>query len=209
MGNQVHSTVIIGKNVNLGDNNIIGPYCILHDGVNIGDNNAFVSHVSIGSAPEHKTVSDNKGTSIGSNNTFREFITINSGCFGQTSIGNNGFFMRNVHFGHDASIGDFVTLSCSVLIGGCTKVMDFANLGLNAITHQNIVIPPLCMIGMGAVVTKAEILKPGKIYVGNPARYLKENTVGIERSNLSKEEINKLSQVWLFTLAAAQRQAHK
>lgn len=191
MSNSIHPTALISKNAIIGDNNVFGPYCIIYDNVEIGDGNIFVSHASIGSPAEHKISTGTEGVVIGSRNTFREFITINQGTKNITQIGSSGYFMRGVHFGHDCHIFDHVTLACNSIIGGHTIVMDYANLGLGAITHQNIVIPPGCMLGAGAVATKANY-ESWTIYAGIPAKKLKKNTVGLERSGLTIQELDDL-----------------
>jgi len=48
------------------------------------------------------------------------------------------------------------------------------------------------MVGMGTVITKNTQITPGKIYVGSPAKYLKENLIGLERSNITIDQLNKL-----------------
>lgn len=198
MANTISKNSIVHPDAKLGDGNYIGPFCIIHKDVEIGDNNVFSSYVSIGSTPEHKTeMADPKGVVIGSGNVFREFTTINSGTKHPTKIGNDGFFMRNTHFGHDCEIHDFVTIACNAIIGGHVIVMPYANIGLGAIIHQNQIIAPLTMIGMGTIVTKKSIIEMAQTYVGNPARKLKENKIGIERSKLNTQQLKDLEAEWI------------
>jgi UDP-N-acetylglucosamine acyltransferase len=198
MANKVHPTAIVHQDVILGDNNVIGPYCIIYPNVEIGSGNIFMSHVTIGSPAEDKRSTQlSNGVVIGSNNQFREFITINSGTNSMTRIHDNGFFMRGCHFGHDSDVRSNVTMACNSIIGGHTLVMDYANIGLGAIIHQNVIIAPVSMLGMGCIVTKKTIVEMGYIYAGNPAQKLKENTIGYERNNIDLMSRKKLEADWL------------
>jgi acyl-[acyl carrier protein]--UDP-N-acetylglucosamine O-acyltransferase len=49
------------------------------------------------------------------------------------------------------------------------------------------------MYGMGAIVTKKLDAEPFKIFVGNPATYLKTNSVAIERNNISQQQMQNYS----------------
>jgi acetyltransferase-like isoleucine patch superfamily enzyme len=50
------------------------------------------------------------------------------------------------------------------------------------------------MIGMGTIITKKSNIKPGGVYVGNPARFIKDNTFGLEKNNVSLEYLEELNQ---------------
>ena len=69
-------------------------------------------------------------------------------------------------------------------------------MGLGSITHQFTQLPPYSMLGMGTIVTKKSIIEPFSIYVGNPAKFLKINKVGIQRNNLSNRYIKRTIQEW-------------
>lgn len=181
-GNYIHPTAIISGAV-LGTNNYIGPYCVIGAGVKIGDKNRFEAHCSIG-MPAEKHGYFEQGAAevhIGDDNIFREFVTVNGGTGKLTSIRHDCVFLKGSHVGHDSVVEDDVTVSCNVLIGGESYVMIGANLGLGAILHQRTLIGSYAMIGMGAVVTKRKEVKPGEMWVGNPAKFLKVNKVGISR----------------------------
>jgi UDP-N-acetylglucosamine acyltransferase len=177
-GNVIHPTAIIGENVKLGKNNRIGAYCVIDGDTEIGDDNVFVSHCSIGTEPEHKAFfgRPNKGLKIGNGNMFREFVTINAGCERTTELENGITMLRGSHIGHDSIISDNCTISCNVLIGGHSFLGEGVNMGLGSICHQFSKIGSYSMIGMGCIVTKKSDIVPFGVYVGSPAKYLKENT---------------------------------
>jgi UDP-N-acetylglucosamine acyltransferase len=192
--NLIHPTAIIGENVTLGENNYIGPYCYITGDTIIGDNNRFEAYCSIGTSPEHRDYFTNSAFNviIGNNNIVREFVTINAGTIRNTILKNNTIILRNSHIGHDSIIENKVNLSCNVLIGGHSYIMEGVNMGLGSICHQFKIIGAYSMIGMGTIVTKNSKIEPGNIYIGSPSRFLKENTIGLERNNINKEYLNNL-----------------
>ena len=195
-GNQIHSTAIIESSVQLGSNNYVGPYCYIKGKTVIGDNNRFESYCAIGSNPEDKNYFSNDYGQciIGNNCTFKEFTTVNIGTKDTTRIGDNVIMGRNSCVYHDCIIEDNVTLSGNSIVGGHGYVMEGVNLGLNGSCHQCTIIPAYSMIGMGGVVTKKSYLEAGKIYVGNPVKYLKDNKIGLERNNISSDMIKELQE---------------
>ena len=102
-------------------------------------------------------------------------VTIDSGARIPTTIGENCYLMKHSHVGHDSVLGDNVTVSCGAKIGGHSYIGHHCNLGLNCTIHQKQVIKEGCMIGMGAVVTKALITEPYRKYAGVPAKDIGEN----------------------------------
>ena len=198
--NQIHATAHIGKDVILGKNNYIGPNCYIIGDTSIGDGNRFEAFCSIGTIAEdyhaNVHVSD---LFIGNNNVFREFTTVNAGTIRSTIIGSEVKMLRGSHVGHDAIIDNHVVLSCNVLIGGHSMVYKGANLGLGAIVHQLTKVGHYAMVGMGAIVTKSSNIEPGGIYFGNPAKYVRENTIGLERFNISEDEITRLREIFRNT----------
>lgn len=194
MPNKIHPTAII-ENCTIGEYNTIGPYCVIKNCV-IGSNNKFESHVSVGAPAEHHSYFFDdrivRKIHIGNNNIFREFVTVNAPTTETTQIGNQNIFLRGSHVSHDTIIQSFITISCSVLIGGESFIQSFSNIGLGAALHQKSVIGAGSMIGMNAVVPKKKEIKPFCVYVGNPVRYLKENTHAIQKYNVSNETIEEL-----------------
>lgn len=188
--NYIHSTAVVSPKAILGYNNYIGPYCYISDNVTIGSNNRFEAYCSIGTPAESKKYfySDEGNVYIDSNNVFREFTTVNAGTWRTTQLGSNISMLRNSHVGHDAIVEDSVILSCNVLIGGHTYVMEGVNCGLGAIVHQRMVLGSYAMLGMGTIVTKKTPIKPGNIYIGNPARLLKQNN--LDRFNITKDDLD-------------------
>jgi len=157
MANFIHPTAIIGDNVILGDNNYIGPYCL------------------IGEPAEHKKFWGKElgEVYIGNNNIITGLVTIDAGTETQTIIHNNCFIMKHAHIGHDCIIYDDVTISCGAKIGGHSRIYHSSNIGLNAVLHQFSIINEGCMIGASAFFKgwSEEFTK----YAGVPARNIGKN----------------------------------
>lgn len=157
--NYIHPTAVIGPNVEIGEFNYIGPYCV------------------IGYPAEHKEfwMQPVGKVRIGNNNVITGHVTIDAGTEGITEIGDGNWFLKHSHLGHDAKVINGNTISCGVKVGGHCLIGSNVNLGLNSVIHQRKLVPDGVMIGMGAVVTKKTDLQTGMKYAGNPARLLGEN----------------------------------
>jgi UDP-N-acetylglucosamine acyltransferase len=193
--NYIHPTAIVDKDIELGSNNYIGPYCYITGKTKIGNNNRFEAYCSIGTPPEHRDhfTGSPFGTIIGNNCTIREYVTINSGTVKNTVLGNNITMLRGSHIGHDSIIEDKVNLSCNVLIGGHSYLMEGVNMGLGSMCHQFLVLGAYSMIGMGGIIVKTSEIHPGEIYVGNPVKFLKENKIGLNRNNIDSVKLTELT----------------
>lgn len=198
-GNIIHPTAIVEDEVEMGLGNYIGPYCVIYRGTVIGDDNRFENHVSVGSPAEKRGFFGplcGCGVVIGDHNIVREFVTINAGTRRKTRLGSKCFMLRGSHLSHDTVIEDGVNVSCVAMIGGESYIMTGANLGLGAILHQFSVAGSYSMMGMGAVCTKSLEITPGGVFVGNPAKHIKLNAVGLERNNVTDEALGRETVRW-------------
>lgn len=185
--NVIHETAVVHPDADLGKRNYIGPHAVIGATVSIGDDNWIGPSVVVGSPSQHVAhpvqldewtngVSFPADVIIGSRNVLREFVTIQRPTVDKnTSIGDDNYFMTQVHIPHDAHIGDHVTLANSVQIGGHTQVMSHTTIGLGTVVHQRTVIGPFAMVGMGAALKG--FCYPIATYVGNPARFLGPNRI--------------------------------
>jgi len=190
--NYIHPTAIVGLNVRLGKNNYIGAFCYITGDTVIGDNNRFEAYCSIGTEPEHREYfgKPNKGVIIGDNNTFREYVTVNAGCEKPTILKNNIIMLKGSHIGHDSTINDNCTLTCHVVIAGHCLLGKYVNMGLGSVCHQFTKIGSGCMIGMKTIITKKTNPKCFGLYVGEPARCIKQNEH--LKSKFTEEEIQEM-----------------
>jgi UDP-N-acetylglucosamine acyltransferase len=86
-----------------------------------------------------------------------------------------------------------------VLVGGHSVIGQFSNLGLGAILHQFSEIGRFAMIGMGTIVTKKSNIQCFGTYVGNPAKYIKENDY--QKQKFDGKEVNNICQDWEYCLS--------
>lgn len=198
--NIVDATAKVGERVRLGMGNYIGPYCVIHDGVTIGDNNYFESHTVIGAMPEHKLAWSsftNKGVLIGSNNRFSSFVTVDGGFTSETSIYNNCYFLRGSHVGHDVIIESDCGVHCNVILGGHSRIMKNAYLGLGAVLNPKCVIGAYSLVGSNSTVLQKSIVAPFTKHVGNPCYYIGPNTIkltGFLNAGHNEHELEEITQ---------------
>jgi UDP-N-acetylglucosamine acyltransferase len=174
-GNLIHETAIINW-----------------DAVEMGTGNKIYPFAAIGLDAQHIHAKSEGVIRIGNNNVIREYCSINMPTSQRlkTQIGSNNYIMMYVNIGHDTIVEDDVTISNATQVAGHCHLMKGANIGLGCKIHQFQVIGSFSMLGMGTIVTKKVDILPGKIYVGSPARFLKNNGIGLNRNNIDEEKLD-------------------
>lgn len=205
MGNRIHASAVIGAGVELGEDNVIGPFAVIVGPTVIGSGNWIGPHVTIGTPGSDRSVAhpaawegaprgdpelDGHGVRIGDGNRVREYFSVHQGTERTTGIGSDGYFLRGSHVAHDCVIGDGVTLGSNVVVGGHSRVWSLANLGLGTVVHQRGSIGPGAMVGMGAAVR--DELGPFTVSMGVPAKVTGVNVVGLARKGVSEQVITSL-----------------
>lgn len=177
----IHPTAVIEGSINAPPDIEIGPFTYVVGPVIFGLGVKISGHVVIGTPGEHKNLPPVGNIWIGDNVLLREFTIVHRGTGDrETRIGARCWIMDHGHIAHDCVLGDDVTLSPNVTLGGHTRVHTGATIGIGAMTHQHTTVGAYSMIGMGSVVTKD--VPPFFTVAGNPARYLGPNHKGIERA---------------------------
>lgn len=200
--NRIHDTAVIGDGVELGDDNVIGPFAVVVGPTVIGSGNWIGPHVTIGTpgedragphpaaweqAPTGDPALDGYGVRIGNGNRIREYVGVHQGTWRTTTVGDDCYLLRGSQVCHDCIVENVVTLACDVVLGGHTHVWSYANLGLGAVVHQHGRIGPGAMVGMGAAVRSE--LGAFTVSMGVPARVTGVNAVGLARLGASDEAI--------------------
>lgn len=194
--NRIHETAIIGEDVELGTGNVVGPFSMILGPCRLGNDNWIGPNVVIGTPGEtrggaHPAAWDgDQGVGpieIGSRNVIREFATVQQGWAEVTLIGDDCYIMTKAHVPHDGQLGDRVTVSCSVMIGGHSVVGSGANIGLGTVIHQKLVIGVGAMVGMGSVVTRD--IPPFAMAYGSPAGVRGANKVGLSRADFDDSSV--------------------
>ena len=165
--NTIHSTAIVGKRVQFGEGNEIGPGCVIEDGVilgsrnklwmnvyvgpgtTIGDENQIHMGAVIGHLPQdHAFAGAPSFTTVGARNVIREYVTIHRGTTPDSStvIGDDNFFMANAHVAHNCRVGQRTIFVNAATLAGHCEVDDGALLSGLVIIHQFVRIGRLAMI---------------------------------------------------------------
>ncbi len=215
MMSQVHPNSFISKDVELGSNVIIGPYCHLKGNIkidnntelkshvtisgktSIGNNNIFYPFSSIGCDPQDlKFKGEDSELIIGNNNIFRENTTISKGTKDggmKTIIKNNNLFMTGVHIAHDCIIGNENIFVNQVTLGGHVNIMNNVVVGGLSAIIQFVTIGSNSMIGGMSGIDKNVL--PFSLAIGNRAKLRGLNLVGIRRKDFDKSEIARINYI--------------
>ena len=213
MMSQIHPNSFISKEVQIGKNVKIGPFCYLNGNINVGDNTDLKSHVSIsgkttigknnifypfstiGCDPQDlKFKGEDSELIIGSNNIFRENVTISKGTLDggmKTIINNNNLFMTGVHIAHDCIIGNENIFVNQVTLGGHVNIMNNVVVGGLSAIIQFVTIGSYSMIGGMSGIDKNVL--PFSLAIGNRAKLRGINLVGIRRKNFDKNQISRIN----------------
>jgi UDP-N-acetylglucosamine acyltransferase len=199
---RVHSTAVIGPDVQLGERVAVGPHAVLLGRCRIGDDCWLGPGVVIGTPPEVASVPHEAGWAgpgessaealpgvvVGAGTVLRELTMVHRGWRHETRLGANCYVMNKVYIAHDCRIEDGVTMASTATLGGHVRVGAGANLGMGATVHQRRVIGPGAMVGMGAVVSRD--VPPFGTAFGNPARLRGVNSVGMTRAGVAEDTID-------------------
>jgi UDP-N-acetylglucosamine acyltransferase len=200
MGNRIHDTAVIGPRVELGEDNVVGPYAVLTGPCRVGNRNWIAAHTSLGAPPEIRgrdhglpwESGDDPGLEIGDDTVVREFTTLHGGSQRATRIGSRCYVMNHVHVGHDSLIGDDATLSAGATLAGHVEIGESANVGLSCSLHQRRVVGPGAMVGMGSVVTRD--IPPYAMAFGSPARVRGVNEIGMSRRGICSQDVDAVAE---------------
>ena len=212
MSTKIHPTAVIDPACEIGEGCDIGPFCVLTGKVVLGENVRLVSHVTmqgpvtvgngsifypgsaIGFPPQDlkfKLGHATAGVVIGADNMIREGVTIHASTKPDipTRTGDRCFLMALSHMGHDACIGNDVTMVNAVLLAGHVKVADKVTLGGNAAVHQFCRIGRLAFVG-GLVAMSMDV--PPFCISGARNTIHGLNVVGLRRNGVDRKDITNL-----------------
>jgi UDP-N-acetylglucosamine acyltransferase len=210
--NSIHPTAIIARGAELGSSVRIGPYCTIGANVVIEDGAELVSHVvvdghtrigedvvlypfcTVGLAPQDlKYAGQPTRCEIGARTQVREHCTIHRGSVtgkGITSIGADCLLMAVAHVAHDCTLGNHVIIANNAVMGGHVSIADHAVIGGAAALHQFVRIGRAAMIG-GVSGVEADVIPFGSV-IGNRARLVGLNVIGLKRRGFGKAQIQLL-----------------
>ncbi len=217
----IHPSAFVEEDAVIGANVTIGPFCCIGSDVSLDDGVTLESHVvvaghtrigantrafpfsSVGHRPQDlKYHGEPSRLEIGCNNVIREHVTINPGTEGGgmvTRIGNNCLFMVGSHVAHDCQIGDHVILVNNATLGGHVAIDDWAILGGLSAVHQFVRIGRHAMVG-GTTGVENDVIPYGSV-MGNRARLMGLNIVGLKRRDFSRDTIHDLRRAYRLIFA--------
>jgi len=201
--NTIHPSATIGKGVQLGEGNEIGPGCVIEGPAVIGSHNTLWMHVYVGPGttlgdgnqlhmgavighlPQDVALSGApSSTTIGHRNIIREYVTIHRGtkAASATIIGDDNFLMANAHVAHNCRLGSRTTFANLATLAGYCVVEDGALLSGMVVVHQLTRIGRLAMISGLSAVNKD--VPPFMLCGGRPAVVQGINVVGLRRAGI-------------------------
>jgi len=208
----IHPTAVIEPGARLAESARIGPYCVVGSEVELQDGVELVSHVavagrtvvgadtrifpfaSIGHQPQDlKYQGEKSRLEIGRRNVVREHVTMNPGTSGGgmlTKVGDGCLFMVGAHVAHDCRLGDHVIMANNATLAGHVVIGDYAILGGLSAVHQFVRIGKHAMIG-GVTGVERDVIPYGQV-VGDRARLVGLNIVGLQRRGFSREQVQAL-----------------
>lgn len=214
---QIHPTAVIGRNVQMGVGNRIGPHVVIEDGVKldshntiyasaylckgteIGSHNEIHMGAIIGHAPQDLAY---KGaptfTRIGDHNQIREYVTIHRGTKSEstTVIGNENYLMAYCHIAHNCELGNQIIMVNQASLTGYCIVEDQAFLSGMTGFHQFTRIGRLAMVSALSACNKD--IPPFMICGGRPAVVLSINVVGLRRAGIRENVRNEIKKAYKY-----------
>jgi UDP-N-acetylglucosamine acyltransferase len=208
----IHPTAVVEPGARIAASARIGPYCVVGAKVEISEEVELVAHVvvagrtsigegtrifpfaSIGHQPQDlKYKGEDSALVIGRRNIIREHVTMNPGTAGGgmvTRVGDDCLFAASAHVAHDCVVGNHVIMTNNATLGGHVVLGDHVIIsGLSAV-HQFVRIGQHAFVG-GMTGVERDVIPYGMV-MGDRARLVGLNIVGLQRRGFSREDIQAL-----------------
>ncbi|MBI2175038.1 MAG: acyl-ACP--UDP-N-acetylglucosamine O-acyltransferase [Candidatus Omnitrophica bacterium] len=213
--NTIHPTATIGKRVQLGEHNEIGPGCGLEDGATlgsgnrlwmnayvgpgttIGDNNQIHMGAIIGHLPQDLAFKGGESfTRLGSGNMIREYVTIHRGTQegSSTVVGDDNFFLTGAHIAHNCQVGNRVVLVNLATLAGHCVIEDSAFISGMVGLHQFTRVGSFSIISAVSAVNKD--VPPYMLCGGRPAVIQGLNVIGLRRAGITPSIREEMKQAY-------------
>jgi UDP-N-acetylglucosamine acyltransferase len=219
---RIHSTSVVGPDVELADGVEIGPLCLLDGKIRIGARTRLIGHVTIlgitelgadnvlhpgaviGDEPQDLTYTGvARSVKIGDRNVFREYATVHRGSeHGDVTVmGDDNFMMQNAHVAHDCRVGNSTIIAGGALLAGWVELGDRVLVSGNCVVHQYTRIGRLAMM-RGLSRTSRDV--PPFCIMDGTHTLRGINVIGLKRAGFSTKSIQALRKA--FTALFGTRQ---
>jgi UDP-N-acetylglucosamine acyltransferase len=208
----IHPTAIIEPGAEIASGARVGPFCHVGAKVMLAGDVELISHVavagrtsigegtrifpfaSIGHQPQDlKYRGEDSALVIGKRNIIREYVTMNPGTTGGgmvTRVGDDCAFMAGAHVAHDCTVGNHVIMTNNATLAGHVTLGDYVIMsGLSAV-HQFVRVGQHAFVG-GMTGVERDVIPYGMV-MGDRARLVGLNMVGLQRRGFSREDVQSL-----------------
>jgi len=189
---------VIGADVEIGAGTVIGPHVVIQGPMRMGRDNKVMPFASLGGAPQDKKYAGEPTLlEIGDRNSIFEFVTLNRGTAqdkGTTRIGSDNWLMAYVHVAHDCVLGDNIIMANNATLAGHVDIEDWAILGGFTKVHQFARIGAHSFTGMNVDITRD--VPPYVMVSGTPVEPHGINSEGLKRRNFSAEQIRNIKNAY-------------
>lgn len=207
----------VGSSVELGEDVVIGPFCVVEDGAKIGartrlrshvvvsgfteigEDNLIFPHTTLGLEPQDlKFAGEESRLVVGHRNQIREGATLHRGTAGGggiTRLGNDNLLQVGAHIAHDCQVGDGNVLGQVCALAGHVSVGDGCIVGAFSAVHQFCRVGDHAFMG-GFTVATLDVLPYMKTVGVRETKAYGVNTLGLQRKGFSPESIDALSKVY-------------
>ncbi len=208
----IHPTAIVAPGAALAASVVIGPYASVGPAVVVGEGVEVGAHAvldgittlgegvqvlpfaSVGLPPQDlKYKGEPTRVEVGPRTIIREHATVHRGSVsgdGITRIGADCLIMCVAHVGHDCALADRVILANNVMLGGHVEIGDNVFVGGGTAVHQSVRIGRQAVIG-GMSGVERDVIPFGSC-MGNRARLIGLNLIGLKRRGFGRDAINAL-----------------
>lgn len=212
---KIHHMSVVSGEAEIGDNVIIGPFCVVEGDSKIGAGTVLRSHVTVGPYTEIGEENDifphvaigmqcqdigYKGEPtrlvIGNRNVIRESCTLHRGTVkggGVTKVGDDNFMMVGVHIAHDCVVGNKNIMANCASLAGHAEVGSGVNIGGFSAVHQFGRVGDHAFMG-GFTTASMDVLPYMKTAGTRDTKSYGVNVIGLRRKGFPAETIQALQQ---------------
>jgi len=189
---------VIENDVEIGDGCILGPHVTILSGTTLGKECRVHAGAVLGDLPQDQAFRDAVTfVHIGDRSVIRECATVHRGTKPGTitAIGDDCLLMACSHVGHNARLGNRVTLANGALLGGYAEVGDRAFISANCLVHQFTRIGTLAMMAGGSA-TQMDVPPFCITRSVTSNMVIGLNVVGLRRAGFSADDRNALKRAF-------------